>query len=1148
MSFPKIIIKRSGKHEKFSAKKISSAVSKAFKACKKKAPQEVIDKIFDLLSNDENEKEVLTVDEIHELVEYVLREYDEDVSKSYNANRNKHEFTRNFVNKKIEFINKYKGTKNTADATIDDNSNVGGKNIGILNAEIHKEDNIEVSRGMIMGKLSELYPDFDPKQYVYDLESHIMYKHDESSFAGAIAPYCVSMSMYPFLTNGIKEIGGLSARPENLDSFCGMYVNLIFATSAMFAGAVATSEALLYFDYFARKEWEDNYYKESDSFYKIGYKLRKLLNASHYWTNSITELEEHDFGSEELNLLRDDIVFNSKRPLTEEELNLWRENVKENPDFSVKVGDGTRTIRSQIHQYFQQIIYSINQPAAARGLQSAFVNFSYFDKPFFEGMFGEFYFPDGTQPKWESLCWLQKEFMRWFNKERSRCLLTFPVESFALVYKNGKFLDEESADFVEEEYARGHSFFTYISDTVDSLSSCCFKKDTKVLWKSSTLGVNLTTLEELHNLSWEPAKKNLKIFHNGSWVKGKSVKVSSEGKKLFKVVTSNNKEFYMTNDHINMTLDGEKLASDLTTEDLLMFNTQQLNSIPEQDLKLTKEMGYVIGAFLGDGSFGSEINETIYDVNFSQNENKYEDCLFNLRRCLNQIKDDSEVRLSKIYNNVYPIRVSSVKLVKFIKTWTNWERGVHADNKRLNLNCLLQSVEFRQGILEGWYNTDGGNSNRCYTTSPGLAEDMEALITSLGLNSIINISDRTDEPVIIRGEEFKRNYPLYCVRWYEPGNHRKNKSEKVSWVKKNNSIYFKIKSIEEVLLEDDFVYCIECSNELEPYFTLPSGLITHNCRLKNKVQTKEFNFTNGNIGVQTGSKSVITLNLNRLIQNWYRSNNNSKENFEESFKVYLKPILDRVYMYHIAYNELLWDMYNSNLLPVYKAGFIDLDKQYLTIGLNGLNQAAEFLGITCNDNSEYSKFCQFIFGTIKESNQNANGKYFGHKVTLNTECVPAESLAIKNYNWDKEDGYWVPEDTNLYASYIYKPNDKKISVLEKLKLHGNNYIGDFLDGGSASHINLDHHLSKEQYKKLLSYSAEVGCQYLTWNVINSECEDCGYISKEPLEVCPICGSTHFNYYDRIIGYLTKIKNWSEGRQIEQKTRVYSNNPESPELC
>lgn len=792
MSFPKIIIKRSGKHEKFSAKKISSAVSKAFKACKKKTPQDVIDKIFDLLSNDENEKEVLTVDEIHELVEYVLREYDEDVSKSYNANRNKHEFTRDFVNKKIEFINKYKGTKNTADATIDDNSNVGGKNIGILNAEIHKEDNIEVSRGMVMGKLSELYPDFDPKQYVYDLESHIMYKHDESSFAGAIAPYCVSMSMYPFLTNGIKEIGGLSARPENLDSFCGMYVNLIFATSAMFAGAVATSEALLYFDYFARKEWEDNYYKESDSFYKIGYKLRKLLNASHYWTNSITELEEHDFGSEELNLLRDDIVFNSKRPLTEEELNLWRENVKENPDFSVKVGDGTRTIRSQIHQYFQQIIYSINQPAAARGLQSAFVNFSYFDKPFFEGMFGEFYFPDGTQPKWESLCWLQKEFMRWFNKERSRCLLTFPVESFALVYKNGKFLDEESADFVEEEYARGHSFFTYISDTVDSLSSCC--------------------------------------------------------------------------------------------------------------------------------------------------------------------------------------------------------------------------------------------------------------------------------------------------------------------------------------------------------------------RLKNKVQTKEFNFTNGNMGVQTGSKSVITLNLNRLIQNWYRSNNDSKENFEESFKVYLKPILDRVYMYHIAYNELLWDMYNSNLLPVYKAGFIDLDKQYLTIGLNGLNQAAEFLGFTCNDNLEYSKFCQFIFGTIKESNQNANGKYFGHKVTLNTECVPAESLAIKNYNWDKEDGYWVPEDTNLYASYIYKPNDKKISVLEKLKLHGNNYIGDFLDGGSASHINLDHHLSKEQYKKLLSYSAEVGCQYLTWNVINSECEDCGYISKEPLEVCPICGSTHFNYYDRIIGYLTKIKNWSEGRQIEQKTRVYSNNPESPELC
>jgi ribonucleoside-triphosphate reductase len=214
-----------------------------------------------------------------------------------------------------------------------------------------------------------------------------------------------------------------------------------------------------------------------------------------------------------------------------------------------------------------------------------------------------------------------------------------------------------------------------------------------------------------------------------------------------------------------------------------------------------------------------------------------------------------------------------------------------------------------------------------------------------------------------------------------------------------------------------------------------------------------------------------------------------------------------------------------------------LNKQYLTIGINGLNQAAEFMGIRCNDNEEYKNFCQTVFSTIKEQNTLHNTTK-GHKLTFNTECVPAESLAAKNYKWDKEDGYWVPSDTNLYASYIFKPNDPSISVLEKIRLHGKDYIGDYLDGGSACHINLDHHLDVEQYTKLLHYAAEQGCQYFTFNVPNSECQDCGWIGKKPVKVCPRCGSTHIDYYDRIIGYLTKIRNWADCRKIEQKTRVY----------
>lgn len=313
------------------------------------------------------------------------------------------------------------------------------------------------------------------------------------------------------------------------------------------------------------------------------------------------------------------------------------------------------------------------------------------------------------------------------------------------------------------------------------------------------------------------------------------------------------------------------------------------------------------------------------------------------------------------------------------------------------------------------------------------------------------------------------------------------------------------------------------------------------CRLKNMVQTKEFNFTNGNMGVQTGSKSVITLNLNRIVQDKCKEHNPSERTvWKEEMKEYLINILSRVYKYHTAYNALLHDMFDANLLPVYKAGFINLDKQYLTIGINGLNQAAEFLGISCNDNLDYKEFCQFIFSIIKEQN-------ILHKTkteTYNTECVPAESLAIKNYNWDKEDGYWVPTDTNLYASYIFKPNDKKLSVLERIKLHGAEYIGEYLDGGSAAHINLEEHLSAKQYEKLLKYAAEVGCQYFTFNIPNSECEECGFISRIAITKCPKCGSTNISLWDRIIGYLTKIKNWSSGRQIEQKTRVYSKNIEN----
>ena len=720
------VIKRNGSTQQFDWDKIEVVLQNAFKAVNKEFTNDIFNDIVDELyfgDKDGNMRESITVEELQDQIEQALFECDHfDVMKAFILYRDDHKRTREFANKKIDYINTYIKSDNTANATIDDNSNVGNHNIAVLNSEIHKEENRDINIKILENKLEQLYPKFNHKQLHKDLNS-ICYLHDSSSQVGM--PYCVAISMYPFLTNGLKDLGGLSASPKNIDSFCGMFVNLVFAIASQFKGAVATPGMLLCMDYFLRKEWGNSYHEKQDL----------VITTS----------------------------------------------------FSNRV----QTIKGQIHQYFQQICYSLMQPAAARGNQAVFWNLSIFDKPFYDTMYGDFRFPDNSEPCWESFNWLQKEFLHWLNQERVKCILTFPVVSACLIYQDNKFLDNDLYEFICKEYSEGNSFFTYISDSADSLSSCC--------------------------------------------------------------------------------------------------------------------------------------------------------------------------------------------------------------------------------------------------------------------------------------------------------------------------------------------------------------------RLSSKLEKPQFNFTNGQLSEMTGSKNVITLNMNRIIQDWYwkheRFLNCSKdgraaslecEDWQPSLKEYLISILERVYKYQTAYNECLKELFNANMLPAYSAGFINLKKQYLTIGINGLNQAAEFLLLKCNKNDDYKDFCNLIFTTIKEENQ----KHKTPELMFNTEFTPCESAAIKLYNRDKADGYWVPEDTNLYASYIYKPNDAEISVLDKFILHGSEYCGDNLDGGSAAHINLDSHLSASQYKALLNHAAEVGCKYFTFNIPNSECEDCGYITKSVIDKCPKCGSNNISLWDRVIGYLTKITNWSEGRQKEQKTRIY----------
>lgn len=318
------------------------------------------------------------------------------------------------------------------------------------------------------------------------------------------------------------------------------------------------------------------------------------------------------------------------------------------------------------------------------------------------------------------------------------------------------------------------------------------------------------------------------------------------------------------------------------------------------------------------------------------------------------------------------------------------------------------------------------------------------------------------------------------------------------------------------------------------------------CRLRNELAENTFSPTSGMTGIKTGSANVITLNVNRIIQNYFGPCKHEevvkKELWNDSvhrseFVKYLTSILERVYKYHIAYKTMLYEWESKGAYASSNGGFINIKDLYSTIGINGLNEAARFLGLEVSNNPEYIQFLQLVLGTIKEQNKKHSIHDKKRPFLFNSECVPAESLGGKNYRWDKSDGYWVPEDENLYNSYFYNAHDNT-SVLDKFILHGRQ-TASYCDGGSALHCNLQDHLSKEQYLKLIDFAVSQGTNYFTFNIPNSQCDDCHFITKRPIKVCPKCGSSHITQYTRIIGYLRPITAFGSDRKIEAGERTYS---------
>ena len=720
------VIKRDGTSQQFDPNKIKNAILKAFDSC---CPLEDTN-IIDTMIADMYLWDGMSIEEIQDVVIETLRDYGfDDVAASYSTYRKDQSRMREIL-AKINYQDSYIASSENAatSSETDGNANVVSKNVATLESEDRKRENRDIQRYRMKQQLKKQYPEL-ASQYAKDLESHIIYTHDEAS-TSVLKQYCMAVSLYPLMLEGVGNIDGVTpSEPDDLQSFSGQITNLIFLLSSQCKGAVAVGSYFIALNYYIIKEFGEDWYAKLD-------------------------------------------------------------HVITTPECRIQ-----RTVRDAIYKAFKQFVWGINQPAGNRSYQSPFTNVSYYDKTYFTSLFGEFYYPDGTQPEWDAVDALQRLFMDWFNKLRLKQVLTFPVETFAMVHNGTDIIDKEYKELCAEMYSKGHSFFTYISDSADSLASCC--------------------------------------------------------------------------------------------------------------------------------------------------------------------------------------------------------------------------------------------------------------------------------------------------------------------------------------------------------------------RLRNEMSENTFSPTSGLTGVKTGSCNVITLNMNRIIQNFFREHVHADDiaagectylwreepGVKQEFENYLTRILQRVYKYHIAYKTMLYEWEAKGMFASSNGGYINIKDLFSTIGINGLNEAAEFVGLTVSNNPEYIKFLQLVLGRIKELNKFYSINDKKRPYLFNSEVVPAEGLGVKNYNWDKQDGYVVPEDRNLYNSYFYNAHDNT-SVLDKFILHGRQTY-QYTDGGSALHCNLEEHLSKEQYLKLIDFAIQEGTSYFTFNVPNSKCEDCNHIVKAPITQCPKCDSEHITWYTRIIGYLRPITSFSKDRQIEASKRTYS---------
>ena len=741
-------------------------------------------------------------------------------------------------------------------------------------------------------------------------------------------------------------------------------------------------------------------------------------------------------------------------------------------------------------QCFQKFIYDLNQPYL-RVTECAFTNITIMDREYLIGLFGDRKFPNGEYivDHIEGIIEHQKSFMKTLAKIREEQYMTFPVLTYSLLYQNGKFVDKKFAKFCNKHNLLWYDSNFFVGNDVSVLSNCCFSKDQEVLIKSGE-NVHHTTFENLDSFH----NKQIDIYHKGGWVKGKIVKLPK--RQMYEIVTESNQKICVTDNHINPTLNGDIKTSELTTDNYLLENTKILESKPKTT-DLTYEEGFLIGAYIKHGYSYQKTRNGVPLITIFLGKDEHNNFVSVFKKAI-KMHDDCQIFFKKDHtSNRYYIEMNSFKLENFIKKWTKNS----SESTWVNPNCLLESFWFRHGILDGLRMKDDKKSSKIVTDSYETVKNLECLINSLGRGS--RISSHTKDSGI-----------EYSIKWY---------------VRCDSSSATKIKSIKKIDYEHDYVYCFEIKNQKEPYFTLPNGIITHNCRLLSDTKNVKLSgFINsiGGTSLKIGSVQVNTINLRRIAL----ESNRNKEKYIEI----LKERLDNCIRVLDVLRNIIARNVEKGLLPNYKHRLIEMERQYNTIGLTAMYEAIREFGLIETDefgNKSYSEeglqFAIEILDVVNETKDNFESDY-----SINVEFVPGERCNV--VVCDKDSELYGNNHNDFIYSNQWIPLMEKCTINEKIKL------GSILDkkcgGGQISHINLQGRFSNEEQSwELLNHIASKGVIYFAYNVETCTCEEGhGFFG----DTCPICGKPVYDTWSRIVGFLVGKRAYSKERKKEYENRQW----------